>query len=226
MAYLIYSIEDDKDISHLINLILTKQGYEVSSFYDAKSFFEAFETKKPDMILLDLMLPDSSGEDILKRIRSNPINKDIEVIVVSAKNSLLSTVDLLDLGADDYISKPFEVLELISRVNARKRRHEKDSLIIYKDLVINPLKFEILRNNEKISLTSNEFKIFLYLLKNKEKIVSRDELFKSYWGVETSYESRAIDVHIKSIRKKLSKDEGDDQYITTVYGEGYKLENE
>ena len=227
MSYIIYSLEDDKEISRVINIILTKNGNEVVSFYDATSFFKAFDNIKPNMVLLDLMLPDMSGEDVLKRIRSDSSNKNIEIIVISAKNSIVSKVDMLDLGADDYISKPFEVLELISRVNAKKRRHEEDEVLKYKDLEIYPKKFEVKKNDKFISFTTNEFKILLYLLKNKDRVVSRDELFKAYWGTtreDNPYESRVIDVHVKAIRDKLSSNK--DEYIITLYGEGYRLKNE
>ena len=120
--YLIYSLEDDKDISHLINLALSGQGYTVKCFLDYPSFKTALDEKKPNMILLDLMLPEKSGEEILKDIRSDEKNDDIQIIIVSAKNLLINKIDGLDLGADDYIAKPFDVMELISRVNARARR--------------------------------------------------------------------------------------------------------
>lgn len=221
MKKLIYSIEDDKDISHLISLILSKQDYEVVSFYNGESFLNEFSKRKPDLILLDLMLPDISGEDLLKRIRNDEKNNDIEIIIVSAKNSLLNKVDLLDLGADDFISKPFEVLELISRVNARIRRHKISNILTYRDLTIYVSKNEIYRDNTLINLTKNEFQIFLYLFKHLDKVVSRDELFEYLWGNNGNYESRVIDVHIKEIRKKLNDSKY--HYISSVYGEGYKL---
>lgn len=222
MNNLIFSIEDDLDISRLINIILTKQGYSVKSFNDGKSFFETFEKEKPDLILLDLMLPDVTGEEILKRIKQDKSNKEIEIIVLSAKNSLLNRVDLLDLGADDFISKPFEVLELISRVNARMRRHQVEDEIEYLDLKIYPSKKEVYRNNELIELSRNEYKILFYLIENKDRVISRDELLNKIWGKDLSYETRVIDVHIKEIRKKLNPKNNQD-YIISIYGEGYKL---
>lgn len=222
MNNLIFSIEDDLDISRLINIILTKQGYSVKSFNDGKSFFETFEKEKPDLILLDLMLPDVTGEEILKRIKQDKSNKEIEIIVLSAKNSLLNRVDLLDLGADDFISKPFEVLELISRVNARMRRHQVEDEIDYLDLKIYPSKKEVYRNNELIELSRNEYKILFYLIENKDRVISRDELLNKIWGKDLSYETRVIDVHIKEIRKKLNPKNNQD-YIISIYGEGYKL---
>ncbi len=225
MSYVIYSLEDDKEISRVINLILSKNDNEVISFYDATSFFKAFNALKPNMVLLDLMLPDMNGEEVLKEIRKDPANKDIEIIIISAKNSIINKVDMLDLGADDYISKPFEVLELISRVNAKKRRHSEE-IITYRDLKIFPLKYEVYKEDTPIQLTTNEFKILLYLVKNKNRVVSRDELFKAYWGEDyASFESRVIDVHINAIRNKLSLS-NKDEYIITVYGEGYRLKNE
>lgn len=225
MSYLIYSLEDDKEISRVINLILSKNDNEVVSFYDATSFFKAFNNIKPNMVLLDLMLPDISGEEVIKKIREDKTNKDIEIIVISAKNSIINKVDTLDLGADDYLAKPFEVLELISRVNAKKRRHLEET-IIYKDLTLYPQRFDLYKNEKKIDLTTNEFKILLHLIKNKDRVISRDEIFSTYWNEPQvlAYESRVIDVHINSIRNKLSSNK--DEYIVSVYGEGYRIKNE
>ena len=125
MSYLIYSIEDDKDISHLINVALSKQGYVVKSFYNGKDFYDALALETPQLILLDMMLPDTSGTEILKNIRSKAIYDDVDIIIISAKRMVMDKVDGLDLGADDYIEKPFDILELMSRVNVKYRRYNK-----------------------------------------------------------------------------------------------------
>ncbi len=122
MEYLIYSVEDDKNISHLIHVALTKQGYAVESFSDGESFLKRFKEKKPHLILLDLMLPNIQGEELLKKIREDDTHDDIQIIIISAKSMLMDKIDGLDSGADDYIEKPFDILELMSRVNAKSRR--------------------------------------------------------------------------------------------------------
>lgn len=224
--YLIYSLEDDKNISHVINLVLTKNGYIVKSFFDYNSFREAFLKKKPNMILLDLMLPEISGEDILKDIRKDDKNDDIEIIIISAKNQIINKIDGLDLGADDYITKPFDVLELISRVNAHSRRSLKkfNENIKVGEMNLNLVKRELKVNEEVIKLTNSEYLILEYLFKNKERIVHRDELFELLWGKSESYETRILDVHINQIRKKVG--ENSSRFIETIYGVGYRIKNE
>lgn len=218
MDILIYSIEDDINISKIINKTLSNQGYIVKSFYDGESFFEEFNKKKPHMILLDMMLPDISGSEILKRIRSNPINDEIDIIIISANHMVMDKVDGLDLGADDYIEKPFDILELISRVNAHLRRYKKTSVYSTEDLTLDTLKHVCTYKGEKIQLTIKEFQIVEILLKKKGSVVSRDELLAHIWDENEAYQSRTIDMHIRSIRKKTSE-----ELIQTVYGVGYQL---
>ena len=217
MDYLIYSVEDDKDISHIINVALSKQGYIVESFYNGKDFYNALRKKTPQMILLDMMLPDTTGQEILKNIRSKAIYDDIEIIIISAKRMLMDKVDGLDLGADDYIEKPFDVLELMSRVNVKYRRYIRKSSRVLKahDLIMNLDEHVVTRNGHVIELTSKEFEILKMLLERKGKVVSRDELLGE------ALESRTIDMHIKSIRKKIN--DIDSTLITTIYGVGYKV---
>lgn len=220
MAFLIYSIEDDKDIAQIINKTLAKQGYQVETFYNGKSFLRAFNQIKPDLILLDLMLPDYSGTELLKKVRNDAVNDDIDIIIVSAKHMLVDKVEGLDLGADDYIEKPFDLLELMSRVNAKLRRHKKRSLpLVFRDLTLDPLKRQCMFNDKKIDLTNKEFDILLYLAKNNGKVLSREEIFETVWGTDYGFETRTLDMHIKSIRKKT-----DENLIKTSYGKGYKVE--
>ena len=219
MNYLIYSIEDDKDISLIINKTLSKQGYEIKSFYNANDFYKAFNAQKPNMILLDMMLPDIHGSDILRNIRSNPLNDDIEIIIISANHMLMDKVDGLDLGADDYIEKPFDLLELMSRVAARARRHKKNRIYSLKGITLDLDKRICLNNDKQIDLTVKEFDILAYLFSKKGNVVSRDELFEAIWN-SSAIESRTLDMHIKAIRSKLNCE---DEIIKTVYGIGYKL---
>jgi len=219
MSYIIYSVEDDKDISRIINLTLSKQGYEVSSFSKVASFLDAFKEKKPNLILLDLMLPDGDGFDLIKKIRADKSNADIQIMIVSAKNQLIDKVDGLDFGADDYLEKPFDILELISRVNAKARRFESEQIIKVGDVSLDNNKHLAYLNNEELNLTNTEYSILLQLLKKAGTVVSRDDLLQLMWGTGKDYESRTIDVHIKSLRDKL-KDSG--KKIVSVYGIGYR----
>lgn len=217
MNYLIYSIEDDKDIAVIINKTLTKQGFVVETFYDATSFYEAFKENKPNMILLDMMLPDKSGKEILTDIRSDIQNDEIDIIIISANHMMIDKVDGLDLGADDYIEKPFDLLELMSRVNARFRRKKRQNILTTKGLVIDLDRYSCTYQGQEIALTTKEFQIMSYLLKNKDKVVKREDLLNEIYGVEV-LETRTIDMHIKAIRKKTK-----DDIIQTIYGIGYRV---
>lgn len=219
MAYKIYSVEDDKDISKIINRTLTHQGYIVNSFENGKDFFKAFNQEKPDMVLLDMMLPDISGTEILKTLRDDITNDDIDIIIVSANRMVMDKVDGLDLGADDYIEKPFDLLELSSRVNAKFRRHKKEHIFQSNDLSIDTESHKFSYKGEEITLTVKEFQIIEILLKNKGKVVTRDQILNEIWGLDGTLESRTVDMHVKSIRSKCKNDE----VILTIYGVGYKV---
>ena len=223
MKYLIYSIEDDIDIANIINLTLTKQGYTVESFYDGESFFKRFKEEKPNMILLDMMLPGISGEDILKKIRSDRSNDFIEIIIISANNMIVDKVGGLDLGADDYIEKPFNILELMSRVNAKVRRYQKNRTITVGDITLDLDSLSCHKGDKYVELTNREFEILSLLFESSGKVVPRDKILSKIWDVETYVESRTVDMHIRSLRKKIDP-EG--KVIKTVYGVGYKAGNE
>jgi two-component system alkaline phosphatase synthesis response regulator PhoP len=171
MKYLIYSIEDDVDIANIINLTLTKQGYDVETFYDGESFFKRSKEQKPNMILLDMMLPGVSGEDILRRIRSDQTNDVIEIIIISANTMIVDKVGGLDLGADDYIEKPFNILELMSRVNAKVRRYQKNRIIKVADVQIDLDSLSCYKNGKYVELTNREFEILSLLFENKGKVL-------------------------------------------------------
>ena len=222
MGSIIYSVEDDLDIARIINKTLTKQGYQVFSFPEGKSFIEAFNKQKPDLVLLDLMLPDMNGNDIIKYIRNDIENNEVEIIIISAKRMLMDKVEGLDLGADDYLEKPFDLLELMSRVNARLRRHQNKNILVYNNLKVDLQKHLVYLDNNEITCTNKEFDILTYLLQRKGQAVSRDDLLTFLWGDNNSdYESRTIDVHIKSLRSKLNDNDG--SLIQTIYGIGYKI---
>ena len=218
MKKLIYSIEDDKDIAFIIKTALENASYEVVSFSDGESFLNEFKTKKPDLILLDMMLPKISGQEILKIIRKDSSNNNIDIIIISANKLLNDKIDGLNLGADDYIEKPFEILELISRVNARFRKC-KSNIYEVKDLIIDEDKHKVLKSNEEIFLTSSEYEILLELVKEKGKVLTREKIIEKLWGNQESLETRTIDMHIKNIRKKLH----DNDIIITIHGLGYRI---
>ena len=221
MNYIIYSVEDDKNISHLINVALSKQGYVVESFHDGESFLKRFNEQKPNLILLDMMLPNIQGGELLKIIRDNEENDDIQIIIVSANRMVMDKVDGLDLGADDYIEKPFDILELMSRVNSKARRFFKKQKLVRGNLILDVKKHEFYKDNQLIELTNKEFEIIELLLKKNGEVVSRDDLFNKIWG-NGVLESRTIDMHIKSLRQKLNDNDG--SIIKSVYGIGYKVE--
>ena len=218
--YLIYSIEDDEDISYIIKATLEKQGYKVKSFPDGESFLDAFKIEKPNLILLDMMLPKIQGKDLLRYLRNDPNNDDIQIIIVSANKLTIDKIDGLDLGADDYIAKPFDLLELISRVNAKARRflNQKKSVII-KDFLINFDNKTLTKNGVFIDLTNSEFKVFALLVKNRNRVVSKKEIAVELYNDENEENNRTITMLIKSIRKKI--DDKDQTIINSRYGIGY-----
>lgn len=213
----IYSVEDDQDIAKIINVSLTKSGYQVYTFPDTKSFWDAFRKVKPDLILLDLMLPDGNGMDVLKTLRNSVENNDIKIIILSAKRMTMDKVEGLDCGADDYIEKPFDILELISRVNARFRLDHE--MLSYHDISLDLNRHTCTYQGKSIDLTNTEFSILKLLLQNLGKAITRDEIYHKLYTENDMVESRAIDMHIASLRKKLNDKES--HIIHTIYGVGY-----
>lgn len=220
--YLIYSVEDDVEIAHVINLTLTKQGYNIESFYDGESFLTAFSQQKPDMILLDMMLPGIQGKDLLKYIRKDAANDSIQIIIISANRLVVDKVDGLDLGADDYIEKPFDLLELMSRVSARSRRANKPiSTIVIGSYTLDLDSHSLKKNGQIIELTSSEFKIANLLFENRGKVITRKKISYTLCGDERMVKTKTIDMHIKSLRKKLG--DSDYKFIVSLYGSGYLI---
>jgi two-component system alkaline phosphatase synthesis response regulator PhoP len=219
MASLIYSVEDDESIRELINYALTNAGFQVVSFVTAEEMLHAFEQKQPDLCLLDIMLPGLDGIDALKIIRGK--NKNIKVIMLTAKKAEHNKVQGLDSGADDYITKPFSVLELVARVKAHLRTTTKSGdMIQLGGIVINPSARTVTSNNQPVILTYKEFELLLALVKKAGAVVTREELLTEVWGYEYYGESRTVDIHIKNLRTKLG-DCGDS--IVSVRGVGYTI---
>lgn len=214
----IYSLEDDEDIGKIIRVSLNKAGFNVESFTNASDFLDARKKAKPDRILLDLMLPDVSGRDILKSIRANKESDSIRIIIISAKRRTMDKVEGLDSGADDYIEKPFDILELISRVNARFRNDQH--LLSKGNLVIDIDNHNASLGQTQLKLTNREFELLKIFLKNQGRVIQREEIFSQIYNQDSiEMESRAIDRHIASLRKKIGDKSG--KIIRTIYGVGY-----
>lgn len=202
---LIYIVEDDENIREIEEFALRNAGFSVESFPNAADFFYCLEEKLPDLVLLDIMLPDESGNDIVKNLRASEITASIPVIMVTAKTTELDLARGLENGADDYIKKPFSIVELVSRVKALLRRTGGDSqqLIRIDELVLDDGKHAVTLNDKTLDLTFKEYELLKYLLMNKELVLGRAQIMDKIWGMDYEPESRTLDMHIKSLRGKL-----------------------
>lgn len=219
----IYIVEDDANIREIETYALTKNGFLTRGFEMAVPFYQALEQVLPDLILLDIMLPDEDGMEVLKNLRTASTTRDIPVIIITAKSSEIDTVKALDGGADDYIIKPFGVMELVSRVRAllrRSGRREEGETIKLGDILLDPAKRICLIKDQEIDLTYKEYELLHYLMINAGIVMKRPVLMDKIWGIDFEGESRTLDAHIKSLRKKLGE-EG--SHIKTVRNVGYIL---
>ncbi|MBM3709586.1 MAG: response regulator transcription factor [Actinobacteria bacterium] len=232
MAKLIYTVEDEENILEIINYNLEKNGYSVKGFTNGKDFLSAFNSRKPDLVILDLMLPDIDGYDICKQIRSTT---DTPVLILSAKGEELDKVLGLELGADDYMVKPFGIRELLARIKNIIKRTETHQKYISSEalkyehifgeikLSVDEEKHEVLLNGKKVNLNPKEFQTLLILLKNLNNLTPRNELIRLVWGEDYFGDTRTLDVHIRRIRRKMHCGDFGSRYIKTVHGLGYKL---
>ena len=221
---LIYTVEDDKNISEIESFSLTKSGHTVLEFDCAKDFYKRLSEKIPDLILLDIMLPDEDGLSILKRIRNVPETKRIPVIMVTAKTTEIDKVKGLDSGADDYLTKPFGVMELISRVKAllrRSRNMGEEKVLSIGNIILDGEKHTVFVDGEVCELTYKEYELLKLLLQNKGIVLSRDIIMDRIWSIDYEGESRTLDVHIKTLRQKLGTA---GTLIKTVRNVGYIIE--
>ena len=221
---MIYFLEDDASIQKLVCYALAKEGYEIKGLSLPSEFWKEIQEEIPELILLDIMLPEEDGISILKKLREDKKYQDIPVIMITAKTSEFDKVTGLDMGADDYITKPFGMTELASRVNAVLRRYKKTQVVNTKEFVlgnlyVNPEKNIIKLNGEDLVLSFKEYSLLLILLEADGKVVSREELLTKVWG-EFYEESRTLDVHIRKLRIKL---ENSGVKIETVKNIGYKI---
>ncbi len=220
---MIYCVEDDVNIKDLITYTLNNTGFKAVGFPDGETLFKALIKEKPELILLDIMLPKESGIDILHRIRHNADTSKIPVIMLTAKNNEFDKVIALDSGADDYVTKPFGMMELISRIKAVLRRTNDNistDVLGYKGISIDEGKHEVRLDGKLVTLTVKEFELLRMLMKSANHVLTRDILLQKIWGYDFDGETRTVDVHIRSLRKKL-KVHG--EHILTVHGLGYKL---
>jgi two-component system, OmpR family, response regulator ArlR len=220
-AYHVLVIEDDAAISRVLQLELEHEGYQVTVARDGLSGLE-LALKEPDLILLDLMLPRMDGMEICKRVRAK---SRVPIIMLTAKDRVPERVAGLDMGADDYLTKPFSTEELLARVRARLRDKEPaENVIVYRDLMMDRDRHEVRRSEREISLTAKEYALLEYLLLHRNKVHTRDELFNGVWGSDFLGDSNLIDVYIRYLRGKI--DDGfDDKLITTVRGVGYTIKD-
>lgn len=220
---LIYIVEDDNSIREIEEFALKNAGHQVMSFENGKDFFSKLEHKLPDLILLDLMLPDQSGNDIVKKLRQRSATKRIPVIMVTAKTTELDLIKGLEDGADDYIKKPFSVMELISRVKALLRRTQDDDSSVFSIdvLKLDNTKHKVTVENQPIELTFKEYGLLLYLMRHQGQVLSREMIMNRVWSTDYEGESRTLDMHIKTLRHKLGNA---GNKIRTIRNVGYVIE--
>lgn len=220
---MIFCVEDDKNINELILYALKANNYEAKGFEKGSDMLQELEKTTPDLIILDIMLPDEDGLQILKKLKEDSNTENIPVIMLTAKSSELDKVVGLDEGADDYITKPFSVLELVSRIKAVLRRTQRaieSPIYVFNEISMDLEKREVKIDDKKINLTFKEFELLLYLIKNSEIVLTRENIVNKVWGYDFEGESRTVDVHIASLRQKL---EDKAYYIQTVRNIGYKV---
>lgn len=219
---MIYMLEDDSSIRNFVLYALNNSGFEAVGFETPSEFYKAMHEEIPELLLLDIMLLEEDGLSILKNLRNERATRKLPVIILTAKGTEFDKVTGLDSGADDYISKPFGIMELISRIKALLRRtsDNSDDVVSIGNIVIYPEKHEVYSSGQKISLTLKEYETLLILVRNRGRVFSRDELLRKVWGFDFKGESRTVDVHIRTLRSKLG---AGGEMIETIRGVGYKI---
>lgn len=227
MKETVYFIEDDTSIHSLLKATLELDGLDVEGFKDDREFFERLKTKKPDLLVLDLMLPGMSGYEILDTLKSDPKYKDIPVIILSALADEVDVVKGLNYGAVDYIGKPFGILEFMSRVRSSLRKskinkYSESDIVEARGIVIDKSKVTCTVNGKPVALTAKEFELLTVLIENKSHVMTRSELLRIIWDFTDDIETRTLDMHIKTLRDKLAK-VSSEKYIETVRSVGYVI---
>lgn len=219
-------VDDEEHIRELIRYNLEKQGYKIFCAENGKEALETAKDKKPTLILLDVMLPKMDGYDVCKEIRRDTSISTTPIIMITAKGEELDKVLGLELGADDYITKPFSIRELIARIKAVLRRtvlQNTEEPFKFEDLKMDFEKHEVVKDGEKVDLTLKEFQLLEILIKNKGRVLTREYLLDKIWGYEYIGETRTVDVHIRHLRQKIEKDDKNPKYIETIRGVGYRF---
>ena len=220
---MIYYVEDDNSIREIVLYTLHSMGFEAQGFADGQSFLQALNAQRPELIMLDVMLPDIDGVELLKTIKRQVKTSDLPVIMATAKGAEIDKIQALDLGADDYLAKPFSMMEMVARVKAVLRRYKKEEpkLLTAGNLTIYENSHVVKENDRTVELTYKEYELLALLLKHQGRVYSREQILDLIWGHDYDGENRTVDVHIRTLRAKL----GDSaQLIKTVRGVGYKLE--
>lgn len=219
-------IDDELNIVELLRYNLESVGYKVFYALTGKEGLNLSKQKKPDIILLDIMLPEMDGFDVCKEIKKNSDTENISIIMLTAKSEEFDKILGLEIGADDYITKPFSLRELQARIKAVLRRNSKEDkteVVSIRDLTIDFNKHEVLKSGNKIELTLKEFELLKLLILNKGKVLTRDFLLDKVWGYEYYGETRTVDVHVRHLRQKIENNDKNPLYIETVRGIGYKF---
>lgn len=224
-------VDDENFIVELVKFNLEKEGYKVVVAYDGVNALSMVKTELPDLIILDIMLPVMDGLEVCRTLKQNPDFNSIPIIMLTAKGEEFDTVLGLEMGADDYIKKPFSPRELVARVKARLRalkilQAEKamgKKAFVYKELIVIPEKYEAFIGEKKLELTPKEFELLSLMLSHQGKVFTREALLEKVWGYEYSGDTRTVDVHIRHLRQKLSEDSAYPDYIETVRGVGYRF---
>ena len=221
---MIWCVDDDNTIREIEVYTLTQTGFEAKGFADGLSMLEALKTEQPELIVLDIMMPGMDGIDVLKVIRSKPETRRIPVIMATAKGTEMDKIHGLDTGADDYLVKPFGVMEMVSRIKAVLRRCEPEEvgdILKVAEITLNDKEHTVSVNGEKVALTFKEFELLKMFMSNPGAAFSRDKLLSEIWGIDYIDESRTVDMHIKTLRQKLGES---GKRIETVIGVGYRME--
>ena len=223
---MVWCVDDDSTIREIEVYTLEQTGFAARGFADGVSMLEALKDEIPELIILDIMMPELDGIEVLKRLRSEPLYKDIPVIMATAKGTEMDKIGGLNMGADDYLVKPFGVMEMVARVKAVLRRSvktvESDSITVG-SITLKEKEHKVISDGEKVELTHKEFEILKLFMQNPNMVFSRDKLMSEIWGMDYIGETRTVDMHIKTLRHKLGSAGGQ---IKTVIGVGYRLENE
>ena len=228
---MIYLVEDDESIRELVVYTLNSQGMEAEGFEVPSAFWKAVEKRVPDLVLLDIMLPDEDGLEIVRKLRSDRMTKHIPILMVTAKTTEIDKVKGLDMGADDYMTKPFSPSELVARVKAHLARYERlvgsgiqeNEIIEIRGIKIDKTARRVWVNGEEKQFTSKEFDLLTFLAQNPNHVFTKEELFSKIWDMESIGDIATVTVHIKKIREKIEFNTAKPQYIETIWGVGYRF---